>query len=74
MDEATLESREASLREAIRALTLIAAPQLILFAAARLRKRPAALVLEDLDRDLVLAFLDELEEKRNNTVATRNAH
>ena len=45
---------------------------LILFAAARLRKEPAALVLEELDRDLVLAFLDELEEKRNNSVATRN--
>ncbi|MDX0264999.1 hypothetical protein GOC60_28255 [Sinorhizobium meliloti] len=42
---------------------------LILFAAARLRKKPAALALEDLDRDLVLAFLDELEEKRNNAVA-----
>lgn len=55
----------ASYRDALR--------MLILFAAARLRKRPAALVLEDLDRDLVLAFLDELEEKRNNTVATRNA-
>jgi hypothetical protein len=35
---------------------------LILFAAARLRKKPAALTLEELDRDLVLAFLDELEE------------
>jgi integrase len=45
----------------------------ILFAAARLRKKPAALNLADLDRDLVLAFLDELEEKRNNSVATRNA-
>lgn len=55
----------ASYRDALR--------MLILFAAAMLRKRPAALVLEDLDRDLVLAFLDELEEKRNNTVATRNA-
>ncbi|WKL24436.1 tyrosine-type recombinase/integrase (plasmid) [Sinorhizobium meliloti] len=55
----------ASYRDALR--------MLILFAAAKLRKRPAALVLEDLDRDLVLAFLDELEEKRNNTVATRNA-
>ncbi|CDX57732.1 DNA integration/recombination/inversion protein [Mesorhizobium plurifarium] len=55
----------ASYRDALR--------MLILFAAARLRKRPAALVLEDLDRDLILAFLDELEEKRNNTVATRNA-
>ena len=46
---------------------------LILFAAARLQKEPAALALEELDRDLVLAFLDELEEKRNNSVATRNA-
>jgi integrase/recombinase XerD len=46
---------------------------LILFAAARLRKKPAALGLEDLNRDLVLAFLDELEEKRKNSVATRNA-
>jgi site-specific recombinase XerD len=46
---------------------------LILFAAARLGKEPAALELEELDRDLVLAFLDELEEKRNNSVATRNA-
>ena len=46
---------------------------LILFAAARLGKRPAALALEDLDRDLVLAFLDEIEEKRKNSVATRNA-
>ncbi|WP_371260577.1 site-specific integrase [Bradyrhizobium sp. Ec3.3] len=31
------------------------------------------MVLEDLDRDLLLAFLDELEEKRSNSVATRNA-
>lgn len=46
---------------------------LILFASARLRKEPATLVLEELDRDLVLAFLDELEEKRDNSVATRNA-
>ncbi|WP_245491525.1 MULTISPECIES: tyrosine-type recombinase/integrase [unclassified Mesorhizobium] len=55
----------ASYRDALR--------MLILFAAARLRKKPAALTLEDLDRDLVLAFLDDLEEKRNNCVATRNA-
>ena len=55
----------ASYRDALR--------MLILFAAARLGKKPAALVLEELDRDLVLAFLDELEEKRNNSVATRNA-
>ena len=55
----------ASYRDALR--------MLILFAAARLRKKPAALALDDLDRDIVLAFLDELEEKRNNSVATRNA-
>ncbi|MCW6512741.1 tyrosine-type recombinase/integrase [Lichenifustis flavocetrariae] len=55
----------ASYRDALR--------MLILFAAARLRKKPAALALDDLDRNLVLAFLDELEEKRNNSVATRNA-
>jgi integrase/recombinase XerD len=46
---------------------------LILFAADRLRKKPAAFEFEDLDRDLVLAFLDELEEKRKNSIATRNA-
>jgi len=55
----------ASYRDALR--------MLILFAAAHSGKKPAALDLEDLDRDLVLAFLDELEEKRNNSVATRNA-
>ncbi|MFB6453385.1 tyrosine-type recombinase/integrase [Bradyrhizobium tunisiense] len=55
----------ASYRDALR--------MLILFTAARLQKKPAALALEDLNRDLVLAFLDELEEKRNNSVATRNA-
>ncbi|XUM51731.1 tyrosine-type recombinase/integrase (plasmid) [Rhizobium sp. YTU87027] len=55
----------ASYRDALR--------MLILFAATRLRKKPAALVLEELDRDLILAFLDELEEKRNNTISTRNA-
>lgn len=46
---------------------------LILFAARRSNKKPAALVLEDLDRDLVLAFLDELEETRKNSISTRNA-
>lgn len=55
----------ASYRDALR--------MLILFAAGRLGKEPAALKLEELDRDLVLAFLDELDEKRGNSVATRNA-
>ncbi|MER9281720.1 site-specific integrase [Mesorhizobium sp. M0522] len=31
------------------------------------------MTLEELDRDLVFAFLDELEEKRNNSITTRNA-
>jgi site-specific recombinase XerD len=46
---------------------------LIVFAAERTERRPSALTVADLDRDLVLAFLDELEEKRKNTVQTRNA-
>lgn len=58
-------STVASYRDALR--------MLILFTAERTGKKPAALVLEDFDRDLVLAFLDELEEKRNNSIATRNA-
>lgn len=55
----------ASYRDALR--------MLILFAAARVQRKPAALGLKDLDRDLVLAFLDELEENRKNSIATRNA-
>lgn len=55
----------ASYRDALR--------MLILFTASRLGKEPIALTLEELDRDLILAFLDELEEKRNNSVATRKA-
>lgn len=55
----------ASYRDALR--------MLIRYAATRLKRQPATLGLEDLDRDLVLAFLDELEEKRKNSVATRNA-
>jgi integrase/recombinase XerD len=46
---------------------------LILFAAERIGRKPGALAVEDFDRDLVLAFLDELEEKRKNSVLTRNA-
>lgn len=55
----------ASYRDALR--------MLILFAAERTGQKPHALAVEDLDRDLVLAFLDELEQKRNNAVPTRNA-
>jgi site-specific recombinase XerD len=46
---------------------------LVLFAAGRTGRKPCALTIPDLDRDLVLAFLDELEEKRKNTIQTRNA-
>ncbi len=55
----------ASYRDALR--------MLILFAAERTGQKPHALAVEDLDRDLVLAFLDELEQKRKNAVVTRNA-
>lgn len=46
---------------------------LIQFAAARAQCTPCALTVADLDRDCVLAFLDTLEQQRENTVSTRNA-
>ena len=55
----------ASYRDALR--------MLILFAAERIGRKPCALAVENLDRDLILAFLDELESKRRNSVRTRNA-
>jgi integrase/recombinase XerD len=55
----------ASYRDALR--------MLVLFAAERTRRKPCALAVEDIDRDLILAFLDELEQKRKNTIQTRNA-
>jgi integrase/recombinase XerD len=55
----------ASYRDALRLL--------ILFAAERTGRNPCALAVEDLDRDLILAFLDKLEKKRKNTIQTRNA-
>ena len=58
-------STVASYRDALR--------MLLLFAAERTGCKPAALAIEDLDRDLVLAFLDEIEEKRKNSILTRNA-
>ena len=42
------------------------------FAAQRLKVRPSALVLEQLDAPLVLAFLAHLETERHNSPATRN--
>ena len=55
----------ASYRDALR--------MLIRFAAERTKRKPCELTIPDLDRDLILAFLDDLEQKRKNTVQTRNA-
>lgn len=46
---------------------------LVLFASERTGKKPCALAVEDLDRDMVLAYLDHLERSRGNGVHTRNA-
>lgn len=46
---------------------------LLLFAAERHGKPPSGLALGDLDRDVVLAFLDHLEQERHNSIGTRNA-
>jgi len=55
----------ASYRDALR--------MLILFGAERTKRKPCELTVADLDRDLVLAFLDDLEQNRKNTIQTRNA-
>ena len=46
---------------------------LLSFAAKRLQTQPSALLLEQLDVPLVLAFLDDLETTRSNSPRTRNA-
>ena len=43
------------------------------FAQTHSGKPPQALTLADLTPELVLAFLDHLEQQRHNTVRTRNA-
>lgn len=58
------EATIASYRDGLRLL--------ILFAAEQTQRKPCALTVADLDRDLVLAFLDDLETKRQNAVQTRN--
>jgi integrase/recombinase XerD len=55
----------ASYRDALRLL--------ILFAAERTGRKPNSLAVEDIDGDMILAFLDELEQKRKNPIQTRNA-
>ena len=46
---------------------------LVLFAAEHTGRKPASLTVNDIDRDLVLTFLDELEHRRKNAISTRNA-
>lgn len=46
---------------------------LILFASKHKKVKPTQLSVEDLDRELVLSFLDSLEKDRGNSVRTRNA-
>lgn len=46
---------------------------LLVFASEKLGRPPVELTLEELDRELVLAFLDFLEAKRGNCPRTRNA-
>ena len=46
---------------------------LLAFAEQRVAKRPSRLELDDLDANLVGAFLDHLEQERGNSVRTRNA-
>jgi site-specific recombinase XerD len=45
---------------------------LLQFAQRRLRKPPSSLALEDIDAPLVVAFLDELEQRRGVVARTRN--
>lgn len=46
---------------------------LLIFASKQTGKPPSRLAVEDLDRDLILAFLDHLESERGNSIRTRNA-
>ena len=55
----------ASYRDALRLL--------VLFASERTGRKPCALTVQDLDRDLVLAYLDHLERNRGNCIHTRNS-
>lgn len=46
---------------------------LVLFASDRTGKKPCALAVQDLDRDVILGYLDHLERSRGNCVHSRNA-
>lgn len=43
------------------------------FTSRKYKRRPSELTLEQLDADLILAFLRDLEITRGNSIATRNA-
>jgi integrase/recombinase XerD len=44
----------------------------LIFASNQMHKHPDQLRIEELDRDMVLAFLDHLEHERGNTIRSRN--
>jgi integrase/recombinase XerD len=46
---------------------------LLLLASEKLGKQPVQLTIDELNRDMILSFLDSLEDKRGNSVRTRNA-
>ena len=46
---------------------------LLAFAAAHTAKAPCELDVDDLDAELITAFLDHLQHERGNSVSTRNA-
>lgn len=46
---------------------------LLVFAAARSRRKVTDLLMDDIGRETVLAFLDHLEKQRRNSASTRNA-
>jgi site-specific recombinase XerD len=46
---------------------------LLAFAEQRLGKRPANVILQDLNPTLILEFLEHLEKHRHNSIRTRNA-
>jgi integrase len=45
---------------------------LVQFAADRLKRRPTDLEVEDLGTDMIMAFLDHVENGRGSCVRTRN--
>ncbi len=55
----------ASYRDALRLL--------ILFVSERTGRKPCALTVQDLDRDVILAYLQHLEQVRGNCTHTRNS-